>query len=51
MLGYKAKVKKKSFTLSGEVDSVEWVKYDEALPLLREGSIAWQLVKYVIEND
>ena len=51
MLGYKAKVKKKSFTLSGEVDSVEWVKYDEALSLLREGSIAWQLVKYVIEND
>lgn len=49
MLGYKAKVKKKNFTLSGEVDSVEWVKYDEALPLLREGSIAWQLVKYVIE--
>ena len=51
MLGYKAKVKKKSFTLSGEVDSVEWVKYDEALSLLREGSIACQLVKYIIEND
>ena len=51
MLGYKAKVKKKSFTLSGEVDSVEWVKYVEALSLLREGSIAWQLVKYVIENE
>ena len=34
-----------------EVDSVEWIKYDEALSLLREGSIAWQLVKYVIEND
>ena len=50
MLGYKAKVKKKSFTLSGEVDSVEWIKYDEALSLLREGSIAWQLVKYVIQN-
>ena len=33
------------------LDSVEWVKYDEALSLLREGSIAWQLVKYVIEND
>lgn len=51
MLGYKANVKKKEFTISGEVDSVEWVKYENALSLLREGSIAWQLVKYVIENE
>lgn len=50
MLGYKAFVDKKDFTLSGEVDSAEWVKFDEALPLLREGSIAWQLVKEVIEQ-
>lgn len=50
MLGYKAVVGKKSFTLSGEVDSAEWIKFDEALPLLREGSIAWQLVKEVIER-
>lgn len=50
MLEYKAKVKKKDFVLSGEVDSVEWVKFENALSLLREGSIAWQLVKTVIEQ-
>lgn len=50
MLGYKAVVDKEDFTLSGEVDSAEWVKFDEALSLLREGSIAWQLVKEVIEK-
>lgn len=50
MLGYKASVKKKEFVLSGEVDSVEWVKFKDALSKLREGSIAWQLVKTVIEG-
>jgi NAD+ diphosphatase len=49
MLGYKATVNKKDFKLSCEVDSVEWVKYENALSLLREGSIGWQLVKTVIE--
>lgn len=48
MLGYKAFVKKQDFKLSVEVDSVEWVKFENALSLLREGSIAWQLVKTVI---
>lgn len=48
MLGYKATVKKRDIALSVEVDSAEWVKYGEALSLLREGSIAWQLVKTVI---
>ncbi len=48
MLGYKATVKKQEFKLSGEVDSVEWVKFENALEYLREGSIAWQLVKTVI---
>ena len=50
MLGYKAVVKKQDFKLSVEVDSVEWVKYENALELLREGGIAWQLVKTVIEG-
>lgn len=50
MLGYKASVRKKEFVLSGEVDSVEWVKFEDALGKLREGSIAWQLVKKVIEE-
>ena len=48
MLGYKATVKKAVFTLSGEVNSAVWVKFEDALGLLREGSIAWQLVKKVI---
>ncbi len=50
MLGYKAVVKKQNFVLSSEVDSVEWVTYENALALLREGSIGWQLVKSVIEE-
>lgn len=48
MLGYKAVVKKADFILSGEVDSAVWVKYEDALSLLREGSIAWQLVREAI---
>lgn len=51
MLGYKAIVKKKEFTLSKEVDSAEWVKPDDVLGLLREGSIAWQLVREVLESN
>jgi len=48
MLGFKAKVKKSEFMLSGEVDSVKWFAFDEALENIREGSIAWRLVKTVI---
>ena len=48
--GYKELIKMKEFVLSGEVDSVEWVKFEDALGKLREGSIAWQLVKKVIEE-
>ena len=50
MLGFKANVKKQPFVLSGEVDAAEWVPFSEALGKLREGSIAWQLVKQVIEK-
>ena len=50
MLGFKATVKKRPFKLSGEVDSAKWVKLEDALPLLREGGIAWQLVKAVLRN-
>ena len=48
MLGYKAIVKKKKFRLSREVDSAEWIKFEKALSLLREGSIGWLLVKTII---
>lgn len=48
MLGFRADVQKADFQLSGEVDAAEWVPFAEALEKLREGSIAWQLVKTVI---
>ncbi len=51
MLGYKATVQKKDFLLSGEVDSVEWVKLEDAPAKLREGGIAWQLVKTILEDS
>ncbi|MCR4791808.1 MAG: NUDIX domain-containing protein [Lachnospiraceae bacterium] len=47
MLGFKTTVKKKDFTLSGEVDSAEWVKLEDAPALLREGGIAWRLVREI----
>ncbi len=50
MLGYKAVVKKAEFHLSGEVDAVEWFPLEEAPDKLREGGIAWQLVKKVRER-
>ena len=50
MLGFLAKVKKKDFELSGEVDSVEWFPLSEASSKLREGGIAWQLVKEINEK-
>ena len=50
MLGFKVKVKKADFVLSGEVDAATWIPFDEALGQMREGSIAWQLVKRVIEE-
>ena len=49
MLGFKATVKKAKFHLSDEVDSVEWFSFSEALSKLREGRIAWQLVKCVVK--
>lgn len=51
MLGFEAKVKKADFVLSGEVDAVKWFSFDHALEQIREGSIAWQLVKSVIERN
>ncbi len=50
MLGFQAVVDKQEFVLSGEVDAAEWVKFDNTLPLLRDGSIAWQLVRTVIKE-
>lgn len=51
MLGYKANVKKAEFVISKEVDAVAWIPLKEALPKLREGSIAWQLVKEITNPE
>lgn len=51
MLGFHAQVKKADLALSVEVDDAEWVKFSDALEKIREGSIAWQLVKEVIEKN
>lgn len=50
MLGFKAKVKKADFVYSQEVDFAKWFAFDDALENIREGSIAWQLVKEVISQ-
>ena len=50
MLGFKANVKKADFVLSQEVATARWFKYDEALANMKEGSIAWRLVKTVIDD-
>ena len=50
MLGFMAKVDKKDFSLSGEVDSAEWFDIKDAVSKLREGGIAWQLVKEICGN-
>ena len=50
MIGYQATVQKKEMVLSGEVDRAQWFPVETALGQLRQGSIAWQLVKAVIEN-
>ena len=50
MLGYQANVKKADFVLSQEVDSATWFKFEDALAQMKEGSIAWQLVKTVVDT-
>lgn len=51
MLGFEAKVKKADFVLSdAEVATARWFPFEEALANIKEGSIAWQLVKAVIES-
>lgn len=51
MIGFRAEVKKAEFHLSGEVDAVEWVKDTEAPGKLREGGIAWHLVKEILDLE
>lgn len=51
MLGFRADVTKRELVLSGEVDAAKWIPFDEALSYIKEGSIAWKLVKAVIAMD
>ena len=51
MLGYVSKVKKAEFTCSGEVATAKWFPFEEAPGEIREGSIAWHLVKAAIGKD
>lgn len=48
MLGFRAQVRKRDFSLSGEVDAAQWVPILEAPDKLREGGVAWQLVRKII---
>ena len=50
MLGFLAKVEKSELVLSGEVDTAEWFPLAKALKKLREGGIAWQLVKEILDK-
>lgn len=50
MLGFRVTVRKRELRLSGEVDAAAWVRAEDALSLMREGSIAWQLVRTATEG-
>ena len=50
MLGFCAEVDKQPFTISSELTDAQWVPFDQALSHIREGSVAWQLVKAVINE-
>lgn len=45
MLGFVAFADKCDLCISNEVDAAGWYKIDEALTLLKDGSIAMQLFK------
>lgn len=47
MIGFRCDVKKRAFNASKEVDMVEWYNFEEADKLLRDGSIAKQLLQSV----
>ncbi len=50
MLGFRVDVRKGGFRLSNEVDSAEWFMPDKALNALREGSIAYRLVRKILRS-
>ena len=50
MVGFRCDVKKRDFIQSKEVDDIEWHKLPQAVDLLREGSIASQLLLAIVNN-
>jgi len=50
MIGFKCDVEKKDFNKSIEVDNIQWFNINEALNLLREGSIGQLLIKNIKEK-
>lgn len=50
MLGFRAEAPAVPFVLSSEVEDALWVPFDAALPLIRTGSIAYQLVERSIKE-
>jgi NAD+ diphosphatase len=51
MLGFRADVKQNTLRLSQEVDEAQWFPFETALDQIRPGSVAWQLVKTVIQEE
>jgi NAD+ diphosphatase len=50
MAGFKCQVRKGPFNKSSEIERVEWYSFEEAKALLREGSIARQLLCEVVDE-
>lgn len=50
MAGFKCHVRKRPFNKSSEIERVEWHSFEEAKAMLREGSIAKQLLCAAIEQ-
>lgn len=51
MLGFRARVQKADFQLSGEVDKAQWFPLSEAPAKLRQGGIAWRLVSEIAGKE
>ena len=50
MAGFKCKVKKCDFTISKEIDEVQWFSFEKASTLLREGSIAKRILLSIMNT-
>ena len=51
MLGFETRVKKADFNISGEVDEAKWFPLNKGLKMLRYESIAYTLLKDIINKE